>query len=99
MSAYCLFQNINITDPGKMAEYVEKVQPITQSFGGEYVVMGGNSQIKEGSWSPVMPVIIKFPTMEAANAWYDSEEYAPLKALRMSAGEFSAVFIGAQENP
>jgi uncharacterized protein (DUF1330 family) len=93
MSAYCLFQNIKITDPMKMNEYVEKVKPITQSFGGEYVVMGGKTELKEGHWLPILPVIIKFPDMNTANAWYDSEEYQPLKELRKSAGEFSAVFI------
>jgi uncharacterized protein (DUF1330 family) len=93
MPAFCLFQNLNITDPSKMEQYVENVPPITKSFGGEYVVMGGESQVKEGTWSPTMPVLIQFPTLEAANAWYNSEEYAPLKKLRESAGEFSAVFI------
>ncbi len=93
MSAFCLFQNLNITDTAKMAEYVEKVQPITQSFGGEYIVMCGDSHVKEGDWSPTVPVIIKFPSLAMANAWYESEEYAPLKKLRESAGEFSAVFI------
>lgn len=94
MSAYCLFQNLKITDPSKMEEYVEKVKPITELFGGEYVIMGGNTELKEGQWSPVLPVLIKFSDMNAANAWYNSKEYAPLKALRESAGEFSAVFIG-----
>lgn len=93
MSAYCLFQNLKITNPSKMEEYVRKVMPITESFGGRYVVLGGDVQLKEGDWTPAWPVVIKFPSMQAANEWYNSTEYAPLKALRMAAGEFSAVFI------
>ncbi|MCX4028488.1 DUF1330 domain-containing protein [Endozoicomonas sp. SM1973] len=97
MSAYCLFQNLNITNSAKMKEYAEKVKPITESFGGEYVVMSGSTEIKEGDWTPTLPVIIKFPSIDAANEWYNSDEYAPLKALRESAGEFSAVFINGVE--
>ncbi|WP_163832783.1 DUF1330 domain-containing protein [Spartinivicinus ruber] len=97
MSAYCLFQNLNITNSDKMQEYAEKVKPITESFGGEYVVMSGSTEVKEGDWSPMLPVIIKFPSIDAANEWYNSEEYAPLKELRESAGEFSAVFMNGVE--
>lgn len=93
MPAYCLFQNIRITDDAKMQEYVEKVKPITESFGGKYVASGGSVDVMEGSWEPVWPVIIEFPTLKNAHDWYKSEVYRPLKELRESAGEFSAVFI------
>jgi uncharacterized protein (DUF1330 family) len=100
MPAFCLFQNLKITHPQKMDEYVRKVKPITESFGGRYVVLGGEVQVKEGAWSPVWPVVIEFPTMQAANDWYNSPAYAPLKALRLAAGEFSAVFIdGVSSQP
>lgn len=96
MSAYCLFQNLKITNQEKMQEYVTRVKPITASFGGEYVVSGGAVELKEGDWQPVWPVIIKFPSLNHAHDWYDSEEYKPLKELRKSAGKFSAVFIEGQ---
>jgi uncharacterized protein (DUF1330 family) len=93
MATYCLFQNLEITDPDKMKDYVSKVFPLTSSYGGQYVVSGGEVELKEGEWTPIWPVMIKFPNMEKARAWYDSEEYQPLKALRKSAGRFSAVFM------
>ena len=93
MTAYCLFQNLEITDMDKMQTYATTVEPITNAFGGKYVTKAGEVDVKEGNWAPTYPVIIKFPSLEAANIWYDSEEYAPLKALRESAGRFSAVFI------
>ncbi len=93
MATYCLFQNLEITDQDKMKKYISKVFPITTSFGGEYVLSGGAVELKEGDWTPTWPVMIKFPTMEQALAWYDAKEYQPLKALRQSAGRFSAVFM------
>lgn len=41
MSACCLFQNLKITNRVNMEEYVQKVNPITESFGGRYVVLRG----------------------------------------------------------
>jgi len=93
MTTYCLFQNLKITDPEKMEEYVEQVKPVTESFGEKYVVSGGDVDLKEGAWGPTWPVLITFPTMQQAQDWYTSEAYRPLKELRESAGEFSAVFI------
>ncbi|GAB5447033.1 DUF1330 domain-containing protein [Gymnodinialimonas sp.] len=93
MTAYCLFQNLDITDREKMQTYATTVEPITHAFGGQYVTKAGAVDVKEGDWAPTYPVIIKFPSMEAARTWYDSDAYAPLKALRTSAGRFSAVFI------
>lgn len=48
MPAYCLFQNIEITDPSAMAEYVERVAPVTASFGGRYVVSGEGGGAQRG---------------------------------------------------
>ena len=93
VSTNCLFQNLEITDPEKMDRHVTSVMPITKQYGVEYVVLGGNVEVKEGDWAPGVPVIIKFPSLAAANEWYSSSEYAPLKALRSEAGRFSAVFI------
>lgn len=76
-----------------MEAYVKQVKAVTESFGGRYVVSGGDIELKEGDWAPTWPVLITFPSMEAANEWYASEAYRPLKELRESAGEFSAVFI------
>ncbi len=96
MSAFALFQNLEITDSAKMAEYAERVRPITESFGGRYVVRGGTVDLVEGEWTPAWPVLIEFPSIDDARRWYTSPEYQPLKALRESAGTFSAVFIDGQ---
>jgi uncharacterized protein (DUF1330 family) len=97
MAAYCLFQNLEISDAEKMNQYVASVVPVTHRYGGEYVVLGGKVETKEGDWELHTPVLIKFPSLSAANEWYSSAEYAPLKALRLEAGRFSAVFIEGRD--
>ena len=37
----------------------------------------------EGEWNGNWTVVIQFPSMESAVAFYESEGYAPLRALRI----------------
>ncbi|NNF12067.1 MAG: DUF1330 domain-containing protein [Gemmatimonadetes bacterium] len=94
MPAYGFFDNLDVVDAAKLAEYKERVAPIVARFGGRYVVVGGRVDVMEGQWSPVYPVMIEFPTFEDLHAWYASEEYRELKALRLSAARGNAVFFG-----
>lgn len=93
MSAYCLFDNLEVTDNSKLAEYATRVAPVVQRYGGRYVVLGGKVELVEGAWKPTFPVMIEFPTLEQAHRWYNSEEYRELKTLRLSAGRFNAIII------
>jgi uncharacterized protein (DUF1330 family) len=92
--AYCLFDNINISDSNKLQEYKEKVFPVVSAFGGKYIVASDNIRVVEGSWSPRYLVMIEFPDFEKASNWYDSEEYKELKNLRQSAGVFDGIIFG-----
>jgi uncharacterized protein (DUF1330 family) len=93
MSAYCLLDNIEITDPAALERYKGLVGPVVQKHCGRYAVFGGKTDLVEGTWKPRFPVMIEFPTFEGAHRWYGSEDYRELKALRLSAGRFNAVII------
>ena len=93
MSAFFLFDNLDVTDPQKLEEYVEAVGPVVDKFGGRYRVVGGRATTLEGDWAPVYPVLIEFESVERARAWYDSDDYRELKALRQSAVTCNAVLI------
>jgi uncharacterized protein (DUF1330 family) len=93
MSAYCFFDVLNITDPEKMNAYRDLVFANVKQHGGRYLVVGGQFDVVEGDWQPTFPVIIEFPSLEQAHAWYDSADYAELKALRLAASAANAVFI------
>ncbi|CAM1362825.1 conserved hypothetical protein [Tenacibaculum sediminilitoris] len=93
--AYCLFENVNITDSAKLEEYKKNVFPVVEKFGGKYIVASGQIRNVEGDWNPQVLVMIQFSTFEQANKWYDSEDYKELKTLRRSSGEFNAVIMEA----
>lgn len=93
MAAYCFFDVLVIKDPVKMELYRSRVLQTVEAYGGRYVVKGGKLDVVEGTWQPVYPVIIEFPSLEQAHRWYNSEEYRELKALRTQATDGHAVFI------
>ena len=93
MSAYFFFDNLKLVDPEKLEEYKRNVGPVVEKFGGRYKVMGGRTTVLEGDWKPSYPVIIEFESAEQARAWYDSDDYRDLKALRQSAVTCNGVLI------
>lgn len=93
MKAYCLFDNVHLKDVTKLDSYKERVGSVVQKFNGEYLVLGGKIRAIEGNWEPSTLVMIAFPDFETANAWYDSEEYRELKALRMEGVDCNAVIM------
>jgi len=97
MSAYFLFDVLEVTDQEKMEEYRGGVLSTVERYGGRYLTVGGKCDVVEGDWKPVFPVIIEFPSLEQAHRWYDSDEYRDLKALRLSATIGNAVIIEGTE--
>lgn len=93
MPAYCLFDNLKVTDPARLSDYKDRTAPVVALYQGRYLVIGGKVDLVEGLWRPAFPVMLEFPSLELAHRWYASEEYRELKALRHSAGQFNAVFI------
>jgi len=78
-----LIANIDVTDPAKFEEYREKVVPLIEKFGGRYLVRGGDVRRLEGSLPLHRLVVLEFPTLEAAQRFYDSAEYQPILKLRL----------------
>jgi uncharacterized protein (DUF1330 family) len=92
MAAYIMVQ-LQITDPEGFAKYAALVPPTIEKFGGRYAVRGGEYEVLEGQWPERRHVVLEFPSKEDAKAWYDSSDYAPLKAMRFAASDGNAILI------
>ena len=92
MSGFAIFK-IEIKKPEEYKEYVEQVKPIAEKFGGEYIVRGGETTIVEGNWTYPRTVVIKFPSYEKALEWYSSEEYQPVKQIRLDNAVANGIII------
>jgi uncharacterized protein (DUF1330 family) len=91
MPAY-LVANLTVTDPARYAEYRQGVAEVVARFGGEFLVRGGAASQKEGAPFGRL-VVVRFPDMEAAEAFYASPDYAGLLALRLAAAEGSLALV------
>lgn len=86
MAAYVIVE-ISTRDPELMARYREIARPIVEAHGGRYIARGGATRTLEGGWAPERIVILEFPDLERAVAWWECDEYAEAKAMRQRAGE------------
>ena len=93
MKTYGFFDILSITDEQGMQQYRERVMATVDQYGGRYVAIGGPLQVIEGEQRPGFPVMIEFPSMEQAQRWYGSPEYADLKALRHRSATANAFFL------
>jgi uncharacterized protein (DUF1330 family) len=85
MAAYWIGEH-DITDREKFEEYLRRVVPMIERFGGRYLTRPGSHEVLEGSWRPNRVVLIEFPDMAALKAWYHLPEYQPLITLRQEVG-------------
>ena len=92
MSGYVIAQ-IEVTNPENYKEYLAKVTDIVTKFGGEYLVRGGEYKCYEGEWKYPRTVVIKFPSYEKALEWYNSEEYKPVRQIRMDNSNTNQIII------
>lgn len=83
MPAYIIVE-VDVADPVRYEDYKGMVPPSLASYGGRFLVRGGNVETLEGDWSPKRLVVVEFPSKERAKAWWDSPEYAEAKALRQA---------------
>ncbi len=65
-----------------MQEYIEKVGATLQPHGGQPIIAGTNIEAIEGAWNPSRIVVVRFPNMESAKAWYNSPAYQEILPLR-----------------
>ncbi len=92
MTAYVVAR-VKVTDPEQYKRYTARTPDCVASFGGRFIVRGGETVTLEGPEFSDRMVIIEFPSLERAKEFYNSPEYTEIKALREHAGiaEFVAV--------
>lgn len=89
----------NIHDPEGIAPYGQAAGATVYGSGGSVVVAGQPAEVIEGEWYGNQTVILEFPSVEAAQAWYRSPEYQAVVGIRHAAANTNAIIIGGFEMP
>lgn len=91
--AYIVAQ-VDVTHAERYAEYAKETPAIIAKYGGRFVARAGKTVTLEGPPARSRVVVIEFPSLEQAQAFYNSPEYAAARKLREGAA--SAQFIAVE---
>ncbi len=91
-SAYVI-ANVSVTDVAQYEHYKKLSSLAMQAHGAEVCVRGGTARVLEGDWQPERVVVLKFASLEKAQAFYDSPEYAAARQARQGAAQMRMVLV------
>lgn len=96
MSAYVIVDT-KIHDAEGYERYKALARPIAERYGGTYLVRGGEMDVvDEQMWSPTRIVVVEFPDMDSARRFNESDEYAPVKALRHRYADSTLLIVSGE---
>jgi uncharacterized protein (DUF1330 family) len=91
VSAYVLVE-VEVDNPEGYAEYRPLAHESVLKHGGRFLVRGGTTETFEGEWSPRI-VVLEFESLEAARAWYYSDDYQAAAAIRRQNGRARMIAV------
>lgn len=88
--------HVTVTDEAAYAKYAALATQAIEAHGGRFLARGGQAIQKEGRAHP-RNVVSEFPSLEAANACYESETYQEALSHARGASDRDLVLIEALE--
>lgn len=85
--------DMKVTDPEQYKQYMTAAPAAVAAAGGEYLVRGGRFVVLEGQWQPQRVAMLRFPSLEKAQLFYDDEMYRAARAKRAGATEFFNMIV------
>ena len=95
MPAYIAFL-IDIHDQTAFTDYARAAAPTYAIYGGGVALRGPIVDILEGTPEvkyDTRLVVLQFPSLDQARAWWESEQYRPLVKLRQPPVSDSSAFL------
>ena len=78
---------------GSYDDYIEKVKPIVENYGGVYMARTENVTSLSPLRKPDRVIIIRFPSREKLDACFSSEEYRQIMHERIDSVDARAVIV------
>jgi uncharacterized protein (DUF1330 family) len=93
MSSAYIIANVRVTDAAQYEQYKKLSTLAMQAHGAEVCVRGGEVGVLEGDWQPERMIVLKFPSVAKARAFYDSPEYAKARDARAGAAIMRMIVV------
>jgi uncharacterized protein (DUF1330 family) len=88
--------HVEISDPKTYDAYRAVVAAPLALYGGRFLVRAGKQIVKEGT-AKSRPVLVEFPSYQAAQDCYDSPEYQAVLKLRLTSAQADFVIAEGWE--
>ncbi|HEX7153758.1 MAG TPA: DUF1330 domain-containing protein [Thermoanaerobaculia bacterium] len=89
---------LDITHEAWAAEYVKNVTPMIERYGGRYLARSPRAERIEGERAvPQIVVIVEWPSREACDAFYSSEEYRPYLQSRLDGARNEFLIVPGED--
>lgn len=98
MAKAYLIGQVTITNGESYKAYAEGTGALVASLGGRYLVRGGAMQTLEGSAAGERIVVIEFGSVAEAEAFYTSDDYAPLRKIRQDNSLSNLILVEGVES-
>ena len=86
----------NVDFGADIVRYMREIDATLVPFGGEFLVHGGDLDVREGQWDGTL-VIIRFPDADSAACWYESADYQRILPLRSNNSTSMAALVAGVE--
>jgi uncharacterized protein (DUF1330 family) len=98
MSAFFIAR-IRIHDEELYRKYLDECDRIFERYEGEYLAVDAAPRTLEGEPFDGRVVLISFPSEEALERWYYSDDYQRILQYRLAAADCEAVVIRGSKSP
>ena len=92
MAAYAIFIREMTRDPAELQVYASQAGGTLAGFSAKVLAAYGLQEVLEGPVAEGV-VILEFPTMEDARAWYNSPAYREAQAHRFKGADYRAILV------
>ncbi|HEV2570609.1 MAG TPA: DUF1330 domain-containing protein [Beijerinckiaceae bacterium] len=99
MSVYLIYQRLELWDSSFRDTYRALAEASVKKHGGTYLTVSRDNVLLEGRGLPEVVGILEFPSAEAAQTWYHSEDYQEAVKLRNTGSRASFMIVGAYPRP
>lgn len=96
MTAY-LSIDLNPVDPDAIEDYESRMPPVLARYGARVIARDESPWIVEGRRTARIAVLIEFADRAAFQRFYESEDYAPLRAQRWDGARTDAIVLDGVE--
>lgn len=98
MSAYAVAHLHEMKVSREIVAYLNQIDATLKPYDGQFLVHGKQGEVVEGEFRGYC-IIIEFPDLDRARAWYYSDTYQEIVSLRTCNSEGSVILVdGVPDN-